>query len=192
LMRIASGDIRGFPIALIDEIMKLRPRTQIILFEAMNNKRFYNPVDGKTYYLPPEFSIVSSSNIESIVQETPDIAFLDRFGKIVMWQDTPDYAVREILKPYNLPNKVEDFLIWVRHQVNGMRYLVPVIIRDLRKFAQEYNRYRKIYQSPKELKKLVVDRLIKVKVLNVFGLKEFDEAVNKIEQYIRENFWDVL
>lgn len=192
LMRIVDGDIKGFPIAFIDEIMKLRPRTQIILFEAMNNKRFCNPVDGKIYYLPPEFSVVSSSNIDSIVQETPDIAFLDRFGKIVMWQDTPDHAVHEILKPYNLPNKVEGFLIWIRHQVNGMRYLVPVSIRNLQKFAQEYNRYRKIYQSPEELKKLAVDRLLKVKVLNLFGLKEFDEVVNKIERYVTENFWDVL
>ena len=186
LMQIVSGEIKGLPIAFIDEIMKLRPKTQIILFEAMNNKSFFNPVDGKTYYLPPEFLVVSSSNIESIVQEMPDIAFLDRFGKIIMWQNTPDDAIREILKPYNIPTKVMDFLLWVRHQIEDMRYLVPVSVRNLKKFAQEYSYYRNVYRRPEELKKLAIDRLIKVKILNPFGLREFEEAKRRIEQYIEE------
>ena len=188
LMQIVSGDVKGLPIAFIDEIMKLRPKTQIILFEAMNNKTFFNPVDGKTYYLPPEFSVVSSSNMESIVQETPDIAFLDRFGKIVVWRDTPDEAIIELLEPYRLPPKVLNFLLWVRHQVKGMRYLIPLSVRNLCKFAHEYNRYRDIYSDPDELKKLAVDRLVKVKVFNTFGFKEFEEAKERIEEYIEENF----
>jgi len=192
LMQIVSGEVKGLPIAFIDEIMKLRPRTQIILFEAMNNKRFLNPVDGKTYYLPPEFSVVSSSNIESVVQETPDIAFLDRFGKIIMWKDTPNEAIREILRPYGLPRGVVDLILWVRRQVGGMRYLVPVSIRNIQKFAQEYNRYRDVYKDPGELKKLVVDRLLKVKVLNVFGLREFEEAKSKVEQYLEERLSSAL
>ena len=192
LMQIVSGEVKGLPIAFIDEIMKLRPKTQIILFEAMNNKRFLNPVDGKTYYLPPEFSVVSSSNIESVVQETPDIAFLDRFGKIIMWRDTPDDAVREILKPYGLPSRVVDLILWVRRQVAGMRYLVPVSIRNLQKLALEYNRYRSTYRNPEELKKLIIDRLLKVRVLNVFGLREFEEAKKKIEQYIGERLGGVV
>ncbi|HIE14713.1 TPA: hypothetical protein EYP70_05515 [Candidatus Bathyarchaeota archaeon] len=186
LMQIVSGEVKGLPIAFIDEIMKLRPRTQIILFEAMNNKRFINPIDGKTYYLPPEFSVVSSSNLESVVQETPDIAFLDRFGKIIIWKETPDDAIRKILSPYKIPREVIDLMLWVRHQVSGMRYLVPVSIRNIQKFAQEYSYYRKIYRNPKELMKLVVDRLLKIRVLNVFGLREFEEAKNKIRQYIEE------
>jgi len=185
-MQIVSGEVKGLPIAFIDEIMKLRPRTQIILFEAMNNKRFINPIDGKTYYLPPEFSVVSSSNLESVVQETPDIAFLDRFGKIIIWKETPDDAIRKILSPYKIPREVIDLMLWVRHQVSGMRYLVPVSIRNIQKFAQEYSYYRKIYRNPKELMKLVVDRLLKIRVLNVFGLREFEEAKNKIRQYIEE------
>ena len=192
LMQIVSGEVKGLPIAFIDEIMKLRPKTQIILFEAMNNKRFLNPVDGKTYYLPPEFSVVSSSNIESVVQETPDIAFLDRFGKIIMWKDTPDDAIREILKPYGLPSRVVDLILWVRRQVAGMRYLVPVSIRNLQKLALEYNRYRSTYRNPEELKKLIIDRLLKVRVLNVFGLREFEEAKKKIEQYIGERLGGVV
>ena len=192
LMQIVSGEVKGLPIAFIDEIMKLRPKTQIILFEAMNNKRFLNPVDGKTYYLPPEFSVVSSSNIESVVQETPDIAFLDRFGKIIMWKDTPDDAIREILKPYGLPSRVVDLILWVRRQVAGMRYLVPVSIRNLQKFALEYDRYRSTYRNPEELKKLIIDRLLKVRVLNIFGLREFEEAKKKIEQYIGERLGGVV
>lgn len=187
LMQIVNGDIKGLPIAFIDEIMKLRPKTQIILFEAMNNKRFINPVDGKTYYLPPEFSVVSSSNIESVVQETPDIAFLDRFGKIIMWRDTPDEAIREILYPYHLPQEVVDMLLWIRHQVRNMRYLVPVSVRNLQKFAQEYSNYREAYKDPEELINLVVDRLLKIRILNIFGLQEFEDAKAMIEHYVREN-----
>ncbi|RJS85814.1 hypothetical protein CW702_00615, partial [Candidatus Bathyarchaeota archaeon] len=192
LMQIVSGEAKGLPIAFIDEIMKLRPRTQIILFEAMNNKRFINPVDGKTYYLPPEFSVVSSSNIESVVQETPDMAFLDRFGKIIMWRDTPDEAIRELLEPYNLPNEVVDLVLWVRHQVASMRYLVPVSIRNIQKFAVEYSSYRDIYSNPDDLAKLVIDRLLKIRVLNIFGLREFEEAESKIRQYIEERFMGAI
>ncbi|MFQ6053695.1 MAG: AAA family ATPase, partial [Candidatus Bathyarchaeia archaeon] len=76
LMQIATGEAKGAPIAFIDAVMKLRPKTQVILFEAMNNKSFTNPVDGKFYFLPEGFSVVSASNLESVTQETPDAAFL--------------------------------------------------------------------------------------------------------------------
>ena len=186
LMQVATGTARGMPISFIDAIMKLRPKTQVILFEAMNNKSFTNPVDGKLYFLPEEFSVVAASNLESVVQETPDAAFLDRFGKIILWGETPDDAVRELLEPYGLPEEVIDLLIWVKEEVGRMRYLVPISVRNLIKFAQEYNRYRDLYGDQEELLKLAVDRMLKMRVINVFGLREYEEAKAKIEHYIRE------
>ncbi len=186
LMQIATGAAKGMPIAFIDAVMKLRPKTQVILFEAMNNKSFTNPVDGKLYFLPEEFSVVAASNLESVVQETPDAAFLDRFGKIILWGTTPDDAVRELLEPYKLPESVVNFLIWVKREVGRMRYLVPISVRNLIKFAQEYNRYRDVYQNREELLKLAVDRMLKMRVVNVFGLREYEEAKAKIERYVWE------
>ena len=183
LMQIATGTAKGMPIAFIDAIMKLRPKTQVIIFEAMNNKSFTNPVDGKLYFLPEEFSVVAASNIESVVQETPDAAFLDRFGKIILWGATPDDAVRELLEPYKLPESIVHFLIWVKGEVGRMRYLVPISVRNLIKFAQEYNRYRDLYEDRGELLKLAVDRMLKMRVINVFGLREYEEAKAKIERY---------
>jgi len=186
LMQIATGMAKGMPIAFIDAIMKLRPKTQIILFEAMNNKSFTNPVDGKLYFLPEVFSVIAASNLESVVQETPDAAFLDRFGKIILWGTTPDEAVRELLEPYRLRESVVNFLIWVKREVGRMRYLVPISVRNLIKFAQEYNRYREIYTDREELLKLAVDRMLKMRVVNVFGLREYEEAKAKIERYVWE------
>ena len=184
LMQIASGAAKGLPIAFIDDIMKLRPKTQVILFEAMNNKEFTNPVDGRKYTLPEGFSVVSASNLESVAQEMPDAAFLDRFGKIVMWGETPDDAMRKALEPYRLPEWVVEFLLWVRREVGGMRYLVPVSFRNIIKFAREYNAYRQLYQDTGELWKLAVDRLLKMRVINAFGLKEYEEAREKMKRYL--------
>jgi len=186
LMQIATGTAKGMPIAFIDAVMKLRPKTQVILFEAMNNRSFTNPVDGKLYFLPEGFSVVAASNLESVVQETPDAAFLDRFGKIILWGTTPDDAVRELLDPYRLPESVIRFLVWVKREVGRMRYLVPISVRNLVKFAQEYNRYRDVYQAREELLKLAVDRMLKMRVVNVFGLREYEEAKAKIERYVWE------
>lgn len=183
LMQIATGAAKGMPIAFIDAVMKLRPKTQVILFEAMNNKSFTNPVDGKLYFLPEEFSVVAASNLESVVQETPDAAFLDRFGKIIIWGVTPDKALRELLQPYRLPESVVRFLIWIKQEVGRMRYLVPISVRNLIKFAQEYNRYRDEYQDREELTKLAVDRMLKMRVVNIFGLREYEEGKAKIEGY---------
>jgi len=186
LMQIATGTAKGMPLAFIDAVMKLRPKTQVILFEAMNNKSFTNPVDGKLYFLPEKFSVVAASNLESVVQETPDAAFLDRFGKIILWGTTPDEAVRELLEPYKLPGSVVNFLVWVKREVGRMRYLVPISVRNLIKFAQEYTRYREIYDDREELLKLAVDRMLKMRVVNVFGLREYEEAKAKIERYVWE------
>jgi len=186
LMQIATGTAKGMPFAFIDAVMKLRPKTQVILFEAMNNKSFTNPVDGKLYFLPEGFSVVAASNLESVVQETPDAAFLDRFGKIILWGTTPDEAVRELLDPYKLPGSVINFLVWVKREVGRMRYLVPISVRNLIKFAQEYTRYREIYDDREELLKLAVDRMLKMRVVNVFGLREYEEAKAKIERYVWE------
>ena len=186
LMQIATGTAKGMPTAFIDAVMKLRPKTQVILFEAMNNKSFTNPVDGKLYFLPQEFSVVAASNLESVVQETPDAAFLDRFGKIILWGTTPDEAVRELLDPYKLPDPVVNFLVWVKREVGRMRYLVPISVRNLIKFAQEYTRYRDVYEDREELIKLAVDRMLKMRVVNVFGLREYEEAKAKIERYVWE------
>ena len=186
LMQIASGAMQGLSIAFIDDIMKLRPKTQVILFEAMNNKEFTNPVDGRKYQLPESFSVVSASNLESVAQETPDAAFLDRFGKIVMWGMTPDGDMRNALEPYRLPLDVVDFLLWVRREVEDMRYLVPVSVRSLVKFAREYNAYRTLYQDTEELWKLAVDRLLKMRVINTFGLKEYEEARERTRRYLGE------
>ena len=186
LMQIATGAAKGMPIVFIDAVMKLRPKTQVILFEAMNNKSFINSVDGKLYFLPEGFSVVAASNLESVVQETPDVAFLDRFGKIILWGATPDDAVLELLAPYRLPESVVDFLIWTKREVGQMRYLVPISVRNLIKFAQEYNRYRDIYEERGEFLKLAVDRMLKMRVVNVFGLREYEEARAKIERYAWE------
>ena len=184
LMQIATGTAKGAPIAFIDAVMKLRPKSQVILFEAMNNKSFTNPVDGKLYFLPEGFGVVAASNLESVVQETPDAAFLDRFGKIILWGTTPDEAVRELLDPYGLPESIIAFLVWVKREVGRMRYLVPISVRNLIKFAQEFNRYREVYEARDELLKLAVDRMIKMRVVNVFGLREYEEAKAKIERYV--------
>ncbi len=186
LMQIATGQAKGAPIAFIDAVMKLRPKTQVILFEAMNNGSFTNPVDGRVYHLPEAFSVVAASNLESVVQETPDAAFLDRFGKIVIWNTTPDDALRELLEPHRLPKEVVEYLVWMKREVDRMRYLVPISVRNLIKFAQEYGRYRDVYGDRGELVRLSVDRMLKMRVLNQFGLQEYEEARRKIEGYA----WD--
>jgi len=183
LMQIATGESKGMPIAFIDAVMKLRPKTQVILFEAMNNRSFINPVDGRQYFLPESFAVVAASNLESVVQETPDAAFLDRFGKIILWGETPDEALRELLAPHGLPEAVVDFLIWTKREVGRMRYLVPISVRNLVKFAREFSRYRDAYEDRDELVKLAVDRMLKMRVVNVFGLREYEEARAKIEGY---------
>ncbi len=187
LMQIALGEVRGLPIAFLDDILKLRPRTQVILFEAMNNRMIKNPVDGKTYRLPRDFLVVSASNLESVTQDIPDPAMLDRFGKIVIWGRTGDEAVREILSRYRIPDHVVELLLWVRKEVSRMRYLLPVSVRSLIRFAEEYTAYREVYRSPERLGRLIVDRLVKLRVINTFGMKELEEASRKIMAYVGEN-----
>ena len=187
LMQIALGEVRGLPIAFLDDILKLRPRTQVILFEAMNNRMIKNPVDGRTYRLPRDFIVVSASNLESVTQDIPDPAMLDRFGKIVIWGRTGDEAVREILSRYRIPDHVVELLLWVRKEVSRMRYLLPVSVRSLIRFAEEYTAYREVYRSPERLGRLIVDRLVKLRVINTFGMKELEEASRKVMAYVGEN-----
>ena len=188
LMQIALGEVKGLPIAFLDDILKLRPKTQVILFEAMNNRIVRNPIDGKTYRLPRDFLVVSAANLESVTQDIPDPAMLDRFGKIVIWGRTGDDAVREILAQYRVPSDVVELLLWVRREVSRMRYLLPVSVRALVRFAEEYSAYRDVYRDPENLGRLVVDRLVKVRVINTFGMKEFEEASRKVLAYVEENF----
>ncbi|MCW4050231.1 MAG: AAA family ATPase [Candidatus Bathyarchaeota archaeon] len=185
LMRIVHEEEEA-PILYLDSVMKLKPRTQGILFEAMNNKTFTNPVDGKQYSLPDEFTVVAASNLDNTVQDTPDPEFLDRFGKTIIWNKTPIESIQALLARYALPEDVFNFAVWIKQEVDRMRYLVPINVRNLIKFAKEYKAYRDHYEDEAELKQLAVDRLLKMRVINPFGVEEYEEAYQRVMEYT----WD--
>jgi len=174
------------PIAYIDAVTKLRPRTQAALYEAMNSKSFTNPVDGKKVKLPDGFCVVAAGDLDHTTQETPDQGLMDRFGKTIMWGRTPMESVQGLVARHALPAHVFDFITWIKLEVDKMRYMAPVSVRNLVKFAKEYHAYRDHYQSPDEVKQLAVDRLLKMRVLNQFGLEEYEEARRRVMEYSLE------
>jgi hypothetical protein len=183
LMQIALNEGEGAPIAYIDAVTKLRPKTQVVLFEAMNSKSFTNPVDGKRIRLPEGFCVVAASDLDHAAQDTPDPGLLDRFGKTIMWGRTPMESIQGLLARHALPAHVFDFITWVKLEVDKMRYMTPVSVRNLIKFAKEYHEYRDLYQSQDEVKQLAVDRLLKMRVLNQFGVEEYEEARRRVMEY---------
>jgi len=183
LMQIALNEGEGAPIAYIDAVTKLRPKTQVVLFEAMNSKSFTNPVDGKRIKLPEGFCVVAASDLDHAAQDTPDPGLLDRFGKTIMWGRTPMESIQGLLARHALPAHVFDFITWVKLEVDKMRYMTPVSVRNLIKFAKEYHEYRDLYQSQDEVKQLAVDRLLKMRVLNQFGVEEYEEARRRVMEY---------
>ncbi|MBN2333919.1 MoxR family ATPase [Candidatus Bathyarchaeota archaeon] len=186
LMKVAQNEEKMTPIAYIDDVTKLRPRTQAILYEAMNSKTFTDPVDGTLHRLPDGFCVVAAGALDCVTQDTPDPGLLDRFGKTILWGRTPIESIQGLLARYALPVHIFTFAIWVKQEVDRMRYLVPVSTRNLLKFAREYNAYREVYQSRDEAMKLAVDRLLKMRVLNTFGVEEYEEARRRVYEYA----WD--
>jgi len=186
LMRIALNEGNEAPIAYIDAVTKLRLKTQVTLFEAMNSKSFTNPVDGKRYSLPDGFCVVAANDLDRVAQDTPDQGLLDRFGKTIIWGRTPMESIQGLVARHALPAYIFDFIIWVKLEVDKMRYMTPVSVRNLVKFAKEYHAYRDLYQSPDEVKQLAVDRLLKMRVLNQFGVEEYEEARRRVMEYTWE------
>ncbi len=185
LMQIVLNEGEA-PIAYFDAVVKLRPKTQATLFEAMNSKTFTSPVDGKRYRLPDGFCVVAASDLDRVAQDTPDQGLLDRFGKTIMWGGTPIESIQGLVARHALPAHIFDFIIWVKLEVDKMRYMTPVSVRNLTKFAKEYHAYRDLYQSPDEVKQLAVDRLLKMRVLNQFGVEEYEEARRRVMEYTWE------
>jgi len=111
---------------------------------------------------------------------------MDRFGKTIMWGRTPMESVQGLVARHALPAHVFDFITWIKLEVDKMRYMAPVSVRNLVKFAKEYHAYRDHYQSPDEVKQLAVDRLLKMRVLNQFGLEEYEEARRRVMEYSLE------
>ena len=186
LMQMVLNEGKDAPIAYIDAVTKLRPGTQATLFEAMNNKTFTNPVDGKRCSLPDGFCVVAASDLDRVAQDTPDQGLLDRLGKTIMWGKTPIESIQGLVARHALPAHIFDFIIWVKLEVDKMRYMTPISVRNLMKFAKEYHAYRDLYQSPDEVKQLAVDRLLKMRVLNPFGVEEYEEARRRIMEYTWE------
>ena len=186
LMQIVLNEGKDAPIVYIDAVTKLRPKTQATLFEAMNNKTFTNPVDGKRCGLPDGFCVVATSDLDRVVLDTPDQGLLDRFGKTIMWGKTPIESIQGLVARHALPAHIFDFIIWVKLEVDKMRYMTPVSVRNLMKFAKEYHAYRDLYQSPDEVKQLAADRLLKMRVLNQFGVEEYEEARRRVMEYTWE------
>ncbi len=186
LMQITLNEGKDAPIAYIDAVTKLRPKTQVILFEAMNNKTFTNPVDGKRHSLPDGFCVVAASDLDRVVQDTPDQGLLDRFGKTIMWGRTPIESIQGLVARHALPAHIFDFIVWVKLEVDKMRYMTPVSVRNLMKFAKEYHAYRDLYQSQDEVRQLAVDRLLKMRVLSQFGVEEYEEARRRVMEYTWE------
>jgi hypothetical protein len=186
LMQIVLNEGEDAPIAYIDAVTKLRPKTQVILFEAMNSKTFTNPVDGKRHSLPEGFCVVAASDLDRVAQDTPDQGLLDRFGKTIMWGRTPIESIQGLVARHALPAHIFDFIIWVKLEVDRMRYMTPVSVRNLMKFAKEYHAYRDLYQSQDEVRQLAVDRLLKMRVLNQFGVEEYEEARGRVMEYTWE------
>jgi MoxR-like ATPase/soluble cytochrome b562 len=173
------------PILYLDNATKLRPAAQELLYEAMNNKAYTSPVDGSLHVLPQEFCVVAAGTLDAYVQEAPDPAFMDRFGKVIMWGRTPMESIQALLARFALPQHVFDLAVWIRQEASTMRYLAPVSVRNLLKFAKEYHTYRDIYQDEARLRQLAVDRLLRLRVLNRFGLEEYEEARRRVMEYER-------
>jgi soluble cytochrome b562 len=180
LMQVKQGES---PMLYLDNVSELRPTAQALLLEAMNNKTFTNPVDGASVTLPEEFSVVAAATLDSQTMEAPNPAFLDRFGKHVVWCKTPVENIQALLARYALPEHVFNLATWVRQEAYKMRYLAPVSVRNLLKFAKEYNAYRGLYQDEAQLKQLAVDRLLRMRVLNGFGREEYVEAHRRVMEY---------
>jgi archaellum component FlaC len=185
LMQIALNKDDA-PIAYVDAVTKLRPRAQAALYEAMNNKSFTNPVDGNRVKLPDGFCVVAAADLDHVTVDTPDQGLLDRFGKTITWGRTPVESIQGLVARHALPAHVFDFITWIKLEVDKMRYLAPVSVRNLVKFAKEYHAYRDIYQSQDEVKQLAVDRLLKMRALNQFGLDEYEEARRRVMEYTWE------
>lgn len=186
LMQIVLNEGEDAPMVYIDAVTKLRPKTQVILFEAMNSKTFTNPVDGKRCRLPDGFCVVAASDLDRVAQDTPDPGLLDRFGKTIMWGETPIESIQGLVARHALPAHIFDFIVWLKLEVDKMRYMTPVSVRNLMKFAKEYHAYRDLYQSQDEVKQLAVDRLLKMRVLNQFGVEEYEEARRRVMEYTWE------
>ncbi|MFH2111570.1 MAG: MoxR family ATPase [Candidatus Bathyarchaeota archaeon] len=180
LVQVKQGES---PMLYLDNVSELRPAAQALLLEAMNNKTFTNPVDGASVTLPEEFSVVAAATLDSHTMEAPNPAFLDRFGKHVVWCKTPVENIQALLARYALPEHVFNLATWVRQEACKMRYLAPVSVRNLLKFAKEYNAYRGLYQDEAQLKQLAVDRLLRMRVLNGFGREEYVEAHRRVMEY---------
>jgi len=185
LMQIALNKDDA-PIAYVDAVTKLRPKAQAALYEAMNNKSFTNPVDGNRVKLPDGFCVVAAADLDHVTLDTPDQGLLDRFGKTITWGRTPVESIQSLVARHALPAHVFDFITWIKLEVDKMRYLTPVSVRNLVKFAKEYHAYRDLYQSQDEVKQLAVDRLLKMRVLNQFGLDEYEEARRRVMEYTWE------
>ena len=178
------GEAEGeAPILYLDNVTSLRPAAQALLYEAMNNKAYASPVDGSLRTLPEEFCVVAAGTLDDHVQEAPDPAFMDRFGKVIMWGRTPMESIQALLARFALPQHVFDLAVWIRQEASAMRYLAPVSVRNLLKFAKEYHTYRDVYQDEARLRQLAVDRLLRMRVLNRFGLEEYEEARRRVMEY---------
>jgi hypothetical protein len=149
----------------------------------MNNKAYTSPVDGSLHVLPQEFCVVAAGTLDAYVQEAPDPAFMDRFGKVIMWGRTPMESIQALLARFALPQHAFDLAVWIRQEASTMRYLAPVSVRNLLKFAKEYHTYRDVYQDEARLRQLAVDRLLRLRVLNRFGLEEYEEARRRVMEY---------
>jgi hypothetical protein len=152
----------------------------------MSNKSFTNPVDGKRVNLPEAFCVVAAGDLDPVAQETPDQGLLDRFGKTIMWGRTPMESIQGLVARHALPAHLFDFITWIKLEVDKMNYMTPVSVRNLIKFAEEYHTYRDHYQSQEEVKQLAVDRLLKMRVLNRFGVEEYEEARRRVMEYTWE------
>jgi hypothetical protein len=95
-------------------------------------------------------------------------------------------SIQGLLARHALPAHVFDFITWIKLEVDKMRYMTPVSVRNLIKFAKEYHAYRDLYQSQDEVKQLAVDRLLKMRVLNQFGIEEYEEARRRVMEYTWE------
>jgi len=180
LMRVAHGET---PMLYLDNVSELRPAAQATLLEAMNNRTFTDPVEGSSVTLPEEFCVVAAATLDSHTLEAPKPAFLDRFGKHVVWCKTPIESIQALMARYALPEHVFNLATWMRQETCKMRYLAPVSVRNLLKFAKEYNTYRGLYQDEAQLKQLAVDRLLRMRILNGFAREEYVEVHSRVMEY---------
>jgi MoxR-like ATPase len=170
------------PTLYLDNATRLSPAAQALLTEAMSGA-YTSPLDGSRRALPPGFTVVAAGTLDTHVQEAPDPSLLGSFGKVVEWGATPLEAVQALLARYALPRHAFDLAVWARAEASRMRYLAPVSVRALIGFAREYHAYRDVYQDETRLRQLAVDRLLRVRVLNRFGLEELEEARGRAMEY---------